>query len=88
MKLTEGNHYQKAIDEIRSQLEESVKSSHTKDEEIRSLHNLNGSLGGQIEVLEGDILTLNDLLRDLDDNNRRLNEKLNEVIFSKASTYK
>lgn len=42
----------------------------------------------QIEGLHAEIGRLNDICRELNDKNRRLNEKLNEVIFDKATNYK
>jgi len=42
----------------------------------------------QVEGMQAEITRLNDICRDLNDKNRRLNEKLNEVIFDKATSYK
>ncbi len=88
LKLTESNHFQKALDDIRGQLESEIKNSIAKDDEIRSLHKERGVLTSHIEGLQIEVGRLNDIARELNDKNKRLNEKLNEVIFGKAATYK
>ena len=39
-------------------------------------------------ILESEVEALKNVLMELEDKNRRLSDKLNEVIFSKASVYR
>ena len=61
---------------------------HVKDEEIRFLQK---DINAWKEVMNRggeEISELKLIISELEDKNRRLNEKLNEVIYNKASAYK
>ncbi len=78
----------RAIDDLKYQNEEQLRLMNAKDEEVRFLHK---DLQAWKEVCDksaDETSELKAIIADIEDKNRRLSEKLNEVIYNKASAYK
>lgn len=84
----EVSNLKRALDDLRYQHEDSMRVIAVKNEEIRHLQNDMSGMREMHAKLERDIEHYQNIIADLEDKNRKLNEKLNEVIYNKASAYK
>ena len=59
-----------------------------KDEEIRFLQKDINAWKESIDRSGDEISSLKQIIAEVEDKNRKLNEKINEIIYNKASAYK
>jgi predicted nucleic acid-binding Zn-ribbon protein len=78
----------RTIDDLKYSNEEHIKTIHLKDEEVRFLHKEIQTWREVIDKSGDEVTALKEIIADLEDKNRKLNEKLNEIIYNKASAYK
>ena len=78
----------RTIDDLKYSNEEHIKTIHLKDEEVRFLHKEIQTWKEVIDKSGDEVTALKEIIADLEDKNRKLNEKLNEIIYNKASAYK
>ena len=78
----------RALDDMKYQNEENMRTLNMKDEEVRFLQK---DIIAWKEICakgEEEIHDLKEIVADVEDKNRKLNEKINEIIYNKASAYK
>ena len=78
----------RALSDIKYQNEENIRVISCKDEENRRLQRDLETMREIIDKGGQEIQRLQDIIADLEDKNRKMNEKLNEVIYNRATAYK
>ncbi len=88
LKVQEGEHMKRTIEELRYAHEEQLRKIMQKEEDNRMLSQQIVDQKERVihSIAEVDALKL--VVTELEEKNRRLSEKLNEIIFNKASVYK
>lgn len=76
------------MDDMKYQNEENLRVINTKDTEISYMQKDIAQLREIIDRGQEEQEELKKLIEELENKNRRLNEKLNEVIYNKAAAYK
>lgn len=88
LKHQEADHYKRAIEDIRITHEENIRKLMLRDEEVRLAHKEINELNDKSNHQSAEIEALKLVITELEEKNRKLSEKLNEIIFNKAAVYK
>ena len=78
----------RAVEDTKYQNEEYLRQIHMKNQEISSQQTDIAQLRHMLEKSDEDSDNFKAIITELEEKNRKLNDKLNEVIFNKAAAYK
>ena len=84
----DNDNLKRALDDLRYQNEEAIRTINMKDEEIRFLQKDIMTWREMKDKQSDEIEALKQIITDLEDKNRKLNEKINSIIYNKAAIYK
>lgn len=88
LKAQEVDHYKRSIEELRAQLEEHRVKGVKKEEENRAMAREIREQREHVGHAQAEVDALKLVVQELEQKNRRLSDRLNEIIFNKASVYK
>jgi len=82
------SHLRKALDDLRLQNDENIKTISHRNDQIAVLQRDLIDLKRRVEDREKLIEDLRGQIQDVDCKNRQLNDKINEILYNKATMYK
>ena len=86
--MSESDHYNKTISEIKAQHEDKLRKQSELDGIVRSLNNKLMKYRDKEIIDQAEINRLHQVISEIETKNKKLNEKLNDLMFSKAQAYK
>ena len=82
--MSEGEHYNKTISEIRAQHEDNLRKQSELDGMVRSLNSELMKYRDKEIMDQAEINRLHQVIGEIETKNKKLNEKLNDLMFTKA----
>ena len=88
LKAHEHEHFKRTLEELRYAHEEQLRKLMQKDEDARGLSQQVNDQRERVLHANAEVEALKLVVIELEEKNRRLSDKLNEIIFNKAAVYK